>query len=200
MKQFIKTTLLGGVLYLVPLCLVILVASKALGFIVQLVRPIVEALELHEAFGVNVARALAVLVLLLACFLAGLFARTDIARRMMTWLETSILSMLPGYGFLANLGDDLSGAHRRDGTKPEVVLARIEDSWQLALLVERIDEQNAAVYVPGSPSPQSGAVYLMTMDRLRPLDIPFGQASKCLKAMGVGARALLGGKPLPAWE
>ena len=72
-------------------------------------------------------------------------------------------------------------------------------SWQLALLVERIDANSAAVYVPGSPSPQSGALCFMTMDRLRPLQVPFSQAAKCLKGMGVGAKTLLGGQALPSW-
>src|SRR5262245_57491715 len=144
MKNFIKTTLIGGVLYLVPLILVLVVVGKAFGVIQHLVQPIVASLELHDNLGLFVARVIAILLLLVVCFVVGLFARTVIAKRMMAWLETSILSMLPGYGFLANLSDDLAGTHRRDGTKPEVRLARIEASWPIALLGEPTDENGPA--------------------------------------------------------
>jgi hypothetical protein len=44
----------------------------------------------------------------------------------------------------------------------KVVLARIEDAWQLAMLVEWVDATHAAVFVPGAPDPKSGSVYRLT--------------------------------------
>ena len=76
----------------------------------------------------------------------------------------------------------------------KVVLARIEDAWQLALLVERVDETHVAVFVPGAPDPKSGSVYLLTDDRVKPMDVPIREAMKCIKGLGVGSRALLSGR------
>jgi uncharacterized membrane protein len=39
-----------------------------------------------------------------------------------------------------------------------VVLARIEDSWQIAFLVERLEGGHVAVFMPGVPNPLSGSV------------------------------------------
>ena len=53
----------------------------------------------------------------------------------------------------------------------KVVLARIEDAWQLALVVERVDATHSAVFVPGAPDPKSGSVYLMTDDQFKVIDV-----------------------------
>ena len=48
-----------------------------------------------------------------------------------------------------------------------------------------------AVFVPGAPNPQSGSVYLMTEDRIKPAGIPPAAALKCLTRLGAGSSALL---------
>jgi uncharacterized membrane protein len=194
MKHFIKTTLIGGALYLVPLVLVIIVMGKAVAVISRFTEPLAASLELHQIGGIHAARLLAALALVIMCFAAGLFASTGIARRLMAWLESTVLSILPGYSFLASMGDNLTETRVHGGTRPAVVLARIEDAWQLALLVEQIDVTHAAVFVPGAPNPTSGSLYFMTMDRLKPIDASFSETTKCLKGLGVGARALLSGR------
>ena len=106
-----------------------------------------------------------------------------------------MLSNLPGYEFFKNLSGNLLG-HETKQTYT-TVLARIEDSWQLAFLIERIEGGHVAVFVPGSPSPQSGSVYFMTEDRIRPLDIASAAAMKCLKRYGLGSNELLSGRLPP---
>jgi uncharacterized membrane protein len=76
----------------------------------------------------------------------------------------------------------------------QVVLARIEDSWQVGLLVERIDETHSAVFVPGAPDPKSGSIYLMTDDRFKAIDVRIPQAMKWIKGLGIGSRELFAGR------
>ena len=101
------------------------------------------------------------------------------------------MSNLPGYSMIAALSADVRGAGESDLT---VVVARIEDAWQLALLVERVDATHAAVFVPGAPDPKSGSVYLLTDDRFKAVDVPLRDAMKCIKGLGIGSKALLAGR------
>jgi len=116
-----------------------------------------------------------------------------IAQQLVGWLERAILSNLPGYSVVSTLGADIAGTGDAQ-SHMQVVLARIEDSWQLGLLVERIDETHSAVFVPGAPDPKSGSVYLMTDDRFKAVDVRIPQAMKCIKGLGVGSRELLAGR------
>jgi len=96
---------------------------------------------------------------------------------------------VPGYQFIKSMGESLLGVE--DEPVPQVVLARIEDAWQIAFLVERLEDGHLAVFVPGAPNPQSGSVYLMTEDRIKPAGIPPAVALKCLTRLGAGSSALL---------
>jgi uncharacterized membrane protein len=190
---FLKTTIVGGALYLVPIALILVVLGKVHAITSKVVAPMAQELELHDVGGINAARLLAIVAVVLVCFLAGLFARTAIAQQLVGWLERAILSNLPGYSVVSTLGADIAGT---GDAQPhmQVVLAQIEDCWQLGLLVERIDETHSAVFVPGAPDPKSGSVYLMTDDRFKAVDVRIPQAMKCIKGLGVGSRELLAGR------
>jgi uncharacterized membrane protein len=190
---FLKATIVGGALYLVPIVIILIVLGKVHVVASKLVAPIAEELQLHDVGGINAARLLGIVAIVLLCFAAGLFARTRVAQGFVGWLESALLSNLPGYSLVSTLGADIAGtADRHSDLK--VVLARIEDAWQLALLVERVDATHAAVFVPGAPDPKSGSVYLMTDDRFKLVDVSISQAMKCIKGLGIGSRALLAGR------
>jgi uncharacterized membrane protein len=53
----------------------------------------------------------------------------------------------------------------------------MDDAWQLAFLVERLAGGHFAVFVPDVPTPNTGAVYFLTEDRVRLVDIPQPAAS-----------------------
>ena len=192
LSAFLKTTIVGGALYLVPIALILVVLGKVHAITSKLVAPMAQQLEVHDIGGIAVARLLAIVGVVLVCFLAGLFARTAIAQQLVGWLERAILSNVPGYSLVSTLGAEMTGTAAP--SHMQVVLARIEDCWQLGLLVERIDETHSAVFVPGAPDPKSGSVYVMTDDRFKAVDVRIPQAMKCIKGLGIGSRELLAGR------
>jgi len=190
--QFLRTTLVGGILFLLPIIVVVAIVGKALAIAHKLVDPLATHLPVESAIGLETPKILAIALLILFCFLAGFFARTTLAKKVIAWLETTVLSNVPGYEFIKGLSGSLLGDEKQQ-VYP-VVLARIEDAWQFALLVERIEGGHVAVFVPGSPNPQSGSVYFMTEDRIKLVDLPPTSVLKCLKRYGLGSNALLGSR------
>jgi uncharacterized membrane protein len=185
--QFLRTTIVGGVLFLVPLVVLSAIIGKALQVAHRVSDPITA--RLFPEAPPPLLLAAAVVVLVLFCFLAGLLAVTPPARRIVGWLEGALLSKIPGYTFLKSAGASALGVEST--VQYPVVLARIEDSWQFGFVVERLPGGNQAVYVPGSPNPLSGAVYFMGADRLRETEIPMHVAMKCLRGLGAGSAALM---------
>ena len=47
------------------------------------------------------------------------------------------------------------------------------------------------VFVPSVPTPLAGAVYILSRDRVHPLDVPFAQAIKSVSRWGSGSRDLV---------
>ena len=191
--RFLRTTLAGGILFLLPLILIAVLISKAVGIAHKVVGPLAEHLPVKALFGLETPKLLAVFVLVLFCFLAGVMARVALAQKAVSWLETSVLCHLPGYEFVKGMSRNMLATEEEQ--KYLIVLAQIEDAWQFAILIEAMDNGHAAIYVPGSPNPQSGSVYFMSADRYKVLDVPPSSVLKCLKRYGLGANELIGSLP-----
>jgi uncharacterized membrane protein len=119
-----------------------------------------------------------------------LFARTRLAPKVVEWLESGFLYNIPGYDFFKGISESLMG-YETGRTYP-VVLARIEEAWQIGFLIEHLESGHYAVFVPGAPNVWSGSVYLMTEERFQRVGISRVEAVKCLRRLGVGANELLG--------
>ena len=195
MYNFLKTTVLGGVLFLVPVVVLIAILEKALGVAKKVVVPVNDALfqgTVHHAY---MADLLALVLLLVLCFLAGLAAKTSFARKSVDALEKKLLAKVPTYDsmkskFLATLQSQ-SQSQSPEGPAMRPVLARFENSWQIAFEVERIPGGIITVYVPGAPDPWSGSVCFMTEDRIQAIDPAMSPVMKTLKDLGKGSNEQL---------
>jgi uncharacterized membrane protein len=194
--QFLRMTLAGGILFLVPIIVLAIILQRALGLAHHIVEPVATHIPIQSVLGFRTPRILAVLAIILFCFLTGFFARTLIARQIVNWLDAAILSNLPGYEFFKGVGESVLGVEQH-GIR-EVVLARFDDNWQIGFLLDRLDNGLVAVYIPSAPNPHSGGVYFMTRDRVMPANVATPAVMKCLKRLGAGANALLGQLPIQA--
>ena len=93
LAEFTKTTLIGGVLIVLPIYVSILLLLKAISGLIALVNPITAGIPASVEF----RGVLAVLVLVAICFVTGLIVRTGPGLRAKNAFEEAILSKLPGY-------------------------------------------------------------------------------------------------------
>lgn len=189
---FIRTTLTGCILFLLPLIVLIIVIGKAQRIAMGITVPLANLIPVESARGIVAAQFLAAGAIVLFCFLAGLAWRVGPARRVIEWLERTLLSYIPGYGFFKGICESLAGFEERHSYP--VVLARIEEAWQIGFLMESLADGHHAIFVPGAPSAWSGSVYFMTEERFKRIDMPRAEALQCLRRLGIGAARLLEGK------
>src|SRR4051794_20323311 len=125
------------------------------------------------------------------CFMAGLFVGTHPGRRVRDGLEERVLRHVPGFMFVKSLTHGFAGL--REETGLSVALARFDDAWVLAFVVERHANGLCTVFVPSAPTPAAGSIYFMAEDRIKPLDVPVLSAMACIMRLGVGSRELFKG-------
>jgi len=199
MKEFLKNTIVGGLVFLVPLGLILLVLKQLMGLATKLAAPIAAQLPVSRFAGVAIVTLVAASVLLLMAFLAGMLARTGPGRRLSAWFEESILGSLPQYRMAKSMAEGF--AHLESGTGMRPVLLRGDEGWQLAYLIEELPEDWVTVFVPQAPTPMSGNVMYVAAHRLRRLPIAMPVAMKLVKRIGVGSADSLRGVDLgPAKE
>ena len=140
MKDFLKTTIVGGVLFLLPVGLVLFILGYALRLATRVAQPISEALhldQLGDVAGIGIATVIGVLLLVLVSFAAGLVGRTSIGGRISGRFERSLLSALPQYQMLKSMTEGLAQIEADAGIRPALI--SIEDGWQIGYILERLE-------------------------------------------------------------
>jgi uncharacterized membrane protein len=192
LKEFLRTTIFGGLVFLVPLILILLVLRHALDLAMKLAHPIAALLPEGGLSRPALATLVAALVLVVLAFLAGLASRTTAGRRLTQWFEESLLGGLPQYRMAKTVAEGF--AQVESGATPmQPALVLIDEGWQVAYLLEELRDGWVAVFVPQSPSPMSGNVMFVQGERVRVLDIPMKDVIVLVKRLGVGSSELLAG-------
>jgi uncharacterized membrane protein len=197
MKQFLKTTLIGGALFLLPLALIVIILGRAMTLSTKVAEPIANMLELDRLGrfpGIGAVTVLSILMLVIVSFAGGLVARTKLGGRITGWLEGSLLANIPYYQMIKSMAVGFTQIKNAGGLKPALV--SIEDGWQLGYLLESLENGWVAVFLPQAPTPMSGNVMYLPTDRVRPLDISMIQAMAVVKGLGAGSSDLLRGVDL----
>lgn len=181
LAEFTRTTLIGGVLVILPIYIAVLLLAKTVAGLLALLRPVTEQVPASVEF----RQIVAVILLVAACFLVGLIVRTGPGLRAKNACERALLEKLPGYTFLRGLVKRLAGKSEEQTLQPALV--EIEDALVPALIVEELEDGSYTVLVPSAPTPMAGSVYILPRDRVHPVDIPFTKAIGVFSKWGTGA-------------
>lgn len=185
MLRFLKTTVLGGIFFLIPIIIFVAVIGKALQITNKLAIPIAGLLGVDKIAGIAVAELLAIGILVLVCFIAGLVAKAPRAKKFVQSLENNVLEKIPAYEVLKAKTQSVLSFEDSEELSP--VMARFDDSWQLAFEIERIEGGNVVIFLPGAPDPWSGSMCVVTGDRVTPLDMTLKTAVNLMKRLGKGS-------------
>jgi uncharacterized membrane protein len=192
---FIKTMIIGGLLFLFPLVFVTVVVGKAFAVMLRATRPVVDNLMPVETIvDVAVVDLVAVVAMIAGCLVAGLVARSRIGRAAYQAVDANLASLIPGYAILkARLGDAVGDEARRKPIK--TIVLRLDDQSLLALEIERLPDGRVVAFLPGAPDPWSGNSVIVDAGRVTPLGIDTLALTRLLKDLGSGTAAALQAAP-----
>jgi uncharacterized membrane protein len=183
--KFIVSSLVGGLMILAPIYLSLLLLLKAMKAVAGLVRPIAKLLPAWFP----AEHVLSLLFVLMVCFLIGVAARTPAGQSARHRLEKSLFERIPGYELFRSLTQQLAGSPEEHIWKP--ALAEIEEALVPAFIIEELEDGRFTVFVPSVPAPVSGSVYILTPDRVHPVDVSFARAIRSLSRWGSGSKELV---------
>jgi len=184
-REFLVNTLVGGVLILLPVYLAVLLLLKGVKSLVGLLQPIVKMLP----DWLPNENLLALLVVLLLCFVLGALVRTPVGRRVRERVEETFFGNLPGYDTIRSLTRRLAGQGDENEWKP--AFAEIEDALVPAFIVEEHADGRLTIFVPSIPTPFAGAVYILERSRVHSVDVPFAHAVRSISRWGSGSKDLM---------
>jgi len=100
--SFIKTTIIGGLFFLVPIVALSFVLEKANAFMKKFAAPLANYIPIDNFAGLATASIIGWLMLALLCFFAGLLAKSSSITNFVKSFEEKLLSFIPGYGEYIN--------------------------------------------------------------------------------------------------
>ncbi|MCC6410289.1 MAG: hypothetical protein IT270_01445 [Saprospiraceae bacterium] len=180
--SFIRTTLTGGVLFLLPVILLIILIKKAFELIAPLAAPLVVFMPVNF-LGFDGSRLAAILMLVILCFIGGLLFRSKRVQKWVVSLEDNVLSAVPGYFLLKNVAADVVGNPDEHNMKP--ILYQEEDTYSIGFLVEEMDGWST-VWLPETPKQDSGNAIIVPSEKVIHLNTNTFHLRRSLKVYGKG--------------
>ena len=181
--RFIANMLTGGILIMLPLILIFVLIGKADTYIMKISEPISK--RLPDLFlGFNGSRLLAILLLILICFLFGVAFQSSFIKKWVGKLEENVLCYVPGYSMIKSIIIDAIGADVKNNMTS--VLVQEGDGWLLGFLIEE-NETFCTVFLPGAPKPNLGRVKIVPAGTVKKIDVPTNEVSQSIKNYGKDA-------------
>jgi uncharacterized membrane protein len=175
----------AGMLVVAPVYLGVLLLLKAIQSLSGLVRPLAGLLPAW----LPAERLLSLLIVLVVCLLVGFLVNTPGGYALRARLEHAVFEKLPGYTLFRSLTLRVAGQSEDVSWKP--ALAEIEEALVPAFIIEELADGRCTVFVPSVPTPLAGAVYILTRERVHPVNVPFGRAIKAVSRWGAGCKELV---------
>lgn len=183
--EFIKTTIVGGLLFLLPIAATALICFKAGKMAAEVAAPLADKLPLPKAEAVILLYLFATILAVLLSFIAGVFIRViPYERKIMPYLEDRFLRRFPPYMAAKKYTNLIAGMEINEGMKPALV--RIVNVWQLGFVIEQVNESNVVAFVPSAPDPSSGDIFIVSNDAVSFLSVPNADVVQCIEKSGKG--------------
>lgn len=190
MKVFFKIfsqTLKGGIFFLLPLVIVLVLGKKAIDFI----HPVSDAIYSKSPISLPFsAFFISIFLLILICFLAGWLARFGVGNKSILWLEENFLVLFPGYQLMKSTYESKVGLeHPKEF---QVVLVPI-DGWMIGFLVEELNENEVMVFIPSAPNTWEGNLVIFEKSQIKSSNLKPSDLIAINKRLGVGSKTILSG-------
>lgn len=192
MAAFLKTTLLGGFIVLLPVVLTLFLIRWLVTLITQSIEPLTLVFTEHTRLGHALALSFALVGVISLCFVLGLVVKTRLGHSLLSFVERNILKVAPGYSFFKETVGQLLGQKSRPFSR--VVLVRMFGSSTLGtgfVTNEHAQSGLVTVFVPSGLNPTSGLLLHLPPGELIYTNVSVEAAMRTIIGCGTGASLLL---------
>lgn len=191
LKRFIKTTILGGLLVILPLAILLFAVSWLFNLVRRLIGPLTELLASSSPMHGVLADLVVIGLILAGCFLVGVLVQIRLGRIMYLALESLILSRVPGYSLVKETVAQFLG--RKKSPFSAVALVRLfgNDTLVSAFITDTHPDGRCTVFVPTGPNPTSGNMYHVAGENVFPVDASVEDTMRSILSCGAGSTMLV---------
>lgn len=188
--SFLRTTLFGGIVVVLPLTIFILLAKLVFDFLRSIIAPISSLIKLPFITN-ELLTDLITLVMIIAFFLVGLFVRTRLGKGIVSLVEGELFSRLPFYGTIKETVLQFTGAKKMPFSQVVIVEPYGNSTKMFGFVADEHENGKYTIFVPTAPNPTNGFIFYMESSQVQLVDIRPEDAIRMIIAIGTGASKLI---------
>jgi len=190
-KSFVRTTMLGGLVVILPATIFILAARWLFLFVTGAIRPITALITKTLPLAGYAGDILGILIILAACFFVGLSVRTRMGNFLYQRFETSILKKAPGYKMIKEVVNQFLGGKQTPFSSVALVQIFENSTLATAFVTDTNEDGTFTVFVPTGPNPTSGLIYHLQPQFVHKVNVPVEEAMRSIISCGAGSELLI---------
>jgi uncharacterized membrane protein len=191
---FVKTTLLGALLVVVPIGIVGFSLWQVARLVSGVMLPVFERLPIDSATIRVCVIVATLLIVVLLCYFTGLTVRTRWGGALRRWIERRLLEKIPGYTMIRSLTHQYLGHEDERMFRPVMVDLYDTGTKAIGFEIEELGDGTVAVFLPSAPAATLGQVHIVPEARVTPLKATVHATIEALAMYGVGSSKLVAEK------
>ena len=192
MKKFFITTLLGGLLVILPIVIILWAFNMLIRFIVSNITPVTMIVDKFISVR-YLPEIISAIIIVIICFLVGLSVRTKLGNWIHINIEEKILTKIPGYNMVKGAINQLISTEKKTKPFSQVVLFKLFDNEVLltGVITDDEDEEYVTIFCATAPNPTSGFIYHVLRKDVFLVDISVEDTMRTVFSGGSGSSILL---------
>jgi uncharacterized membrane protein len=190
-KTFLITTLLGGMVVILPAAVTYIVFRWIFDFIARHIQPLTDLVVRTAKMKEILAGSIVVFIILIICFLVGMLVKTKLGAWIYRNVENRLLKVFPGYSLIKETIAQLVGAKKSPFASVAVVKPFNSETLAIGFITASHPDGSYTVFLPTAPNPTSGYIIFLQKEKVHPIDLSTEVAMKTIIACGVGSNHIL---------
>ncbi|MFQ5950090.1 MAG: DUF502 domain-containing protein [Nitrospiria bacterium] len=190
-KAFFKTSLLGGMVVILPVAILLFVFKWIFGLVTDIIEPLTSLIMTTSQVQKILADMLVIGIILIGCFLVGIFVRTTLGTWIYKLFEDRILKNAPGYSLIKETVIQFIGKKKSPFSSVALVQIFGNETLVSAFVTDTHADGSYTVFVPTGPNPTSGNIYHLKGKYVHPVDVPVEDAMRSIISCGAGSTRLI---------
>ena len=191
LKKFIKTTILGGVIVLLPVLLTGFLLNWLFNFITGLIYPLTKMVVEKAQVQKYLADALVILIIIAICFMVGLVVRTKLGGFFYRQIEKRILKVMPGYTLFRNTIKQFLGQEKAPVSRVALVQPFGNSTLMTGFVTDEHPDGRYTVFAPSALNPTTGLILHLEKEYVHLVDVSVEETMRSIISCGAGSTQLL---------
>ncbi len=190
LRNFFTTTVIGGMLVVLPITLLALLINFLFQFITSLLEPIRNLIEIPLIQAEWLISLIAIASVIVAFFLIGLIIQTNFGKRFFRSLEDRFLAPLPFYTVIRETIQQFFGKDKMPFSQVIAVDVFGNETRMIGFISEELINERYAIFVPTGPNPTNGFIFIVAKHQIEFLNVRPEEAMRAIIGVGIGSSEL----------